>query len=602
MARIMRLAVRLGTGAIFVLACLSAFDVRAERNHENSALNAWNPPYTLGNAGIKPAVAIDSQNRIHYAWWDINTKVIRYTFCTALTADSCAPVETLPNNGQDSFYPSIAIDPQDRPHVVWESKDAGSYSVFWSRRENGQWTAIKKISREPYSELPDIDIGLQGIIHVTYQSKQNNTGYVYYVTSNDGFTSLRSVRLAEELSDRPLDVAAEMLPEEGVTGQQLANGLYPRVAADADDRAHVVWNAPSPYGIYYAVQQPSGDFGAKITVSTGHKDQTPDIAIAPNGTAVIVWGAYDNFNVALAEFHQGTLEFRKYDVDGGIAQSLWPRAAVDCSGTFHFVFQGKVTSDESWHIYHRTYDANSNGFAKRKTIADTGAQEQTPVIAATDIAAVIYINTTQAVANGSTNALGITCGSGTTPTPTPTTPSTLTVTPTFTATPPLTTTVTPTTTAATATPTTTDTPSPTATPTATATSVKEHIPNNDSRIVYRGKWSKANHAQASDGNYRICAGQCKKGTAAQIWVRGSAVEWETAYARTYGLARVVLDGQAIEVVDLCQGNKKSNKPKFAVRSYPIPNDGLLHLFEITALGNTECGSEYVVVDGFNIVP
>jgi hypothetical protein len=575
---------------------------------------SWNAPYKLGDGGTKPAVAIDSQGNIHYVWWDPTTKVIRYAVCGGLDKASCSAPETLPNNGGASFYPNIAIDPQDRANVVWESKDSGSYSVFWSRRENDTWSAIKKVSSEPYAELPDIAIGPQGIIHVVYQSKQDNTGYVYYVESRDGFGSATKTEIAAAVSDAPIGVAAEnnLVPE----GQQLTNGLYPRVTADNNDLAHVVWNAPSPYGIYYRIQQPTGKFGTTITVSTGHKDQTPDITFSPNGSVGILWGTYDNFNAAFAEYDNGQADFKKYDVDGGLEQSLWPRVGVDCSGLYWFAFQGKVTADGNWDIFARTYNAATNKFGKRVTIGNTNAQEQTPAIAATHIGAIVYANTSSGSAMGSTTNLGITCGTSPTATATDTPNATATNTSTPTATNTNAPNATATSTAtATHTPTATFTPTnaPTNTPTATSTAVigsgTEHIPANDPRIAYDGKWRAFKTKKATDGLYKRCGGKrtCKKNWSATLnFIGGTRVEWETVYAQTYGKAQVIIDGKLFEQIDLCKLNPKSAFPKFGVRTYLLAGDeSTPHTIKIRALGRrSNCSpytSKYVSVDGFNIV-
>lgn len=575
----------------------------------------WNPPYNLGSGSTKPSVAIDSQGNNHYVWWEPTTQVIQYSVCTGLDKSTCSPAETLPNNGGDSYYPNIAIDPQDRPNVVWESRDGGSYSVYWSRRENGQWVPIKKVSAEAYSELPDIAIGPQGMIHVVYQSKQSNTGYVYYAESNDGFGTVRAQQLAAVESDAPIGVAAEAAAQEfSPEGQQLTNGLFPRLTADANDLAHVVWNAPSPYGIYYRIQQASGGFGRTITVSTGHKDQVPDITYSPNGSTGILWGTYDDFNAAFAEYRDGSPDLKKYDVDGGLEQSLWARIAVDCTGLYHFAFQGKVTAAGNWDIFARSYDADTNKFGKRVTIGDTRSQEQTPSIAATNIGAIVFANTSSNSTMGSTADLGITCGATPTSTPTETLTPTATnttdpgSTPTETPTPTETGTPNPTETA-TDTPTETPTDAPTATPTVTSSRGAEHIPSNDPRIVYKGTWKEYKDRDASDKAYARCGGGrvCKKNWSAELnFTGGTRVEWETAYAKTYGKVMVLIDGKAFEQVDLCRLNRKSAIPRFRTRSYVLSgDDATAHTIKIVALGrHSKCSpydSSFVSVDGFNII-
>lgn len=586
---------------------------------------SWNAPYKLGNGDTKPSVAIDAAGNLHYVWWEPNSKVIQYAACAGLNKNDCTAPETLPNNGDDSYYPNIAIDPQGRPNAVWESRDGSSYSVYWSRRESSGWVSIKKVSSEPYSELPDIAIGPQGIIHVVYQSKQSNTGYIYYAESSDGFGTLTKSELAQHQSDAPIETAAEAhLAEFAPEGQQLTNGLYPRLTADADDRAHVVWSAPSPYGVYYRMQQASGGFGNKITVSTGHKDQTPDIVYSPAGSVGIVWSTYDNFNAGFAEYVNGQQDSKKLDIDGGLEQSLWARVAADCNGLFHFAFQGKASASGNWDIFARTYNAATDKFGKRVTIGDTGSQEQTPAIAVTNVGAIVYTNTSSDSIMGATSNLGISCGGTPTNTPTETTVASATATPTFTPTntdvPNATATNTPTATAtatatqtdvATATPTNTEvaTATPTATATTTTPNDSEHIPADDPRIAYGGTWQDYKSKKATDQEYTRCGGanKCRKNWSAELnFVGGTRVEWETAYAQTYGKAQVYIDGNLFERVNLCKPNRNSAIPKFGIRTYVLSGDANTpHTIKIKALGtHAKCSpyeSNYVAVDGFNIV-
>ncbi len=536
---------------------------------------SWNAPYKLGDGDTKPSVAIDAAGTLHYVWWEPTHKVIQYAACAGLNKSDCTTPEPLPNNGGASYYPNLAIDPQGRPNVVWESRDGSSYSVFWARRENGSWTAPKKVSGEPYSELPDIAIGPQGIIHVVYQSKQNSTGYIYYVESSDGFGTFKIGELAQHQSDAPIETAAEAHQAEfALEGQQLTNGLFPRLTADANDRAHVVWSAPSPYGVYYRIQQANGDFGNQIAVSTGHKDQTPDIVFSSTGSVGITWSTYDNFNAGFAEYVNGKLDTKVLDIDDGLEQSLWARVAADCSGLFYFAFQGKPGASGSWDIFARTFNSNTNTFGKRVTIGNTSSQEQTPAIAVTNVGAIVYTNTNNKSTMGATYELGTTCGSRATLTPTDTTSA-----------------------------------SATPTPTDTVTSSIEHIAGDDPRIVYNGSWDDYHKKGASDKEYMRCGGEkkCKKhSSAALTFVGGTRVEWETAYAQAYGKAQIRIDGAFVEQVDLCKPNPNSLKPKFGVRTYGILGDANTpHNIEIRAMGkDSNCStfdSNFVVVDGFNIV-
>lgn len=559
---------------------------------------SWSNPFALGGGGTKPSVAIDASGYQHYVWWT-STGNIQYSRCTSQGGKGCSSPENLPASGA-SYYPSIAIDPQGRPNVVFETKvsDGKGYAIYWTRKQGSSWSNPQRLGTEPYSELPDIAIGPGGVIHVIYQSKQDKTGYVYYTKSSGGFEFQAAQELGTEQSDAPIaefgKLAEKGKAPEAVEGSQLSNGLYPRIAADQNDNAHVVWNLPSPYGIKYRYQT-NGNFGASITVANGsQKDQTPDITVAPNGSVGIVWSTYDDFNAAFAEYKNGNKETSVNDIDDGLAQSLWPKISSDCKGTFHFAFQGSPTTDSAWNIYHRTYDPASNSLTGRETIANIAASEQTPSIDTTNIAAIVYANTTNGIIDAATSNLGITC-SDETPTSTEI-------------------------------PTQTNTPDPnaTSTPTPTATNTPGDvitIANNtkcsgadaaeQGCVHYRKTWKKYSDNKATDGNYSRCDkdGVCPKSSAAKVIVPDgyTQVKWYTAKALSYGYAKVWINDVLVDTIDLCKGSSGLT-PKFINFTYTVParTDGQPRSFEIGAPSkHSSCSpynSSFVAIDSFRILP
>lgn len=561
-----------------------------------SAAN-WSSPFALDGGDIKPAVAVDDAGNQHYVWWSGGS--IRYSKCTGQGGSGCSSPENLPGSGK-SFYPSIAIDPQGRPNVVFESamKDANKYAVYWTRKQGSSWTSPKKLSSEPYSELPDIAIGPGGVIHVIYQSKQDDTGYVYYTKSNGGFEFSSPESLETAQSNAPIaefgKLAAEGKAPEAMEGNKISNGLYPRIAADQNDDAQAVWNLPGPdYGIKYR-RQVGGAWQKAKTAGSGQKDQTPDITVAPNGSVGIVWGTYDDFNAAFAEFNNGNKDNSIGDIDGGLAQSLWPKITADCANDFHLVFQGSVNTDSKWNIYHRTYDPATNNLGSRETVADIGASEQTPAVDAKSVIAVAYTNTTNGIVDASTANLNLSCSGAT-------------ATPTFT-------------------PTNTGTPDPNATPTNTPTATNTpgdvvSIANTDKCASYDGtetgcihykkSWKKYSDSKATNGNYSRCedGGVCPKRSAAKIYLPGgyTRVKWFTVKAKTYGKVNIFVNDVFKEALDMCQGSSGIS-PKFINLTYDIPErtDGLPRSFEIGSPGkHTTCSpynSNFVAVDGYEILP
>ncbi len=367
-------------------------------------------------------------------------------------------------------------------------------------------------------------------------------------------------------------------------------GLYPRIAVSSDNLAYLVWNAPSPYGIYYRHQNPGGGWSKTITVGTGGKDQTPDITVDGKGRVGVVWARGEGFDVSYAQFENDQKTQQSNKVGGKQAWSLWPRISHDCANNFHVVFQGsRADPGHNWNIYYRTFNGAGSWSVLQK-IAAARAQEQVPMIDTSSRGAIIYSDTNNVF--GSVADLGVNCGSEP-PTPTDTPTATATTDPNV-------------------------TPSVTPTPTNTVEPGSSiWIPNTSNQIAYRKGWKKYNDNNATNKNYHRCetGGICIKGSAAKIIVPDgySRVEFYTAKAQTYGLARVwinadnVPDPKPSGKIDLCKGNN-GLLPRFVKFTFQIPprSDGFPRTFEIGAMGkHTSCSpynSNFVVVDGFRILP
>ncbi len=542
----------------------------------------WSDPFAIGGGNIKPSVAIGKDGSVHYLWFNGNR--IQYVKCTGLAKSTCGKVEDLPNKGA-SYYPSIAVDANNRPNAVWEAKDGSSsvYSIYYSRRSGSGWSNPKRLSTESYSELPDIAIGGNGTVHVIYQSKSGQNGQINYVTASANADFGAPIVLEQMTSDQPLPVIAEVglnTPEGSI-----ASGFYPRIAADTTGQAYAVWQMPSPgYGIGYRFQT-GGNWSSAKKIGGGHKDQTPDVTVNKNSQVGIVWTMYDTGDISFAEFDAGSSDFQDLNVDGGLEDSFWPKIASDCSGTFHFAYQGRPDSND-WEIYHATYNPDNNSFGSRTTIASTSYSEQTPAIDVTNVASIVYTNSNLNIIDVSTNNLNLNCGDAT-PTNTPTL---------------------------------TNTPDPNATATtipgdpisiANNTKCPAYDGTEQDCIHYRKPWKKINDNKATNGNYQRCensTGACAKKSAAKIMVPDgyTKVKWFTAKSQTYGIAKVWINDQLADTLDMCQGNN-GIPPKFINLTYTIPDrtDGKPRTFEIGAPSKKGCSpynSNFVVIDGFDILP
>lgn len=517
----------------------------------------WGSAVNLGSGGAFPAAAIDSNGHFHAVWTDTTSHTIQYIECDDLAKSTCNSPSAVSTTGISS-NPKIAIDPLNRPNVVWQVKAGKSNAIYWSRLESGTWSTPLLLSAKGNNTLPDIAIGASGNIHVVYQSIQQKVGYVVYVPNAGG-----SHFGAAERVDTLDIVPAPDAPAPGGSGvSKVSKGLNPRVAADSTDHPHIVWNAPSPFGVFYTYQDDTNKFVSKIQVAAKNKDQMPAIAINPSDVVGIVWTSREKSTVGLAQFLHGARMYAGLGFSMGLISSSNAKIASDCWGDFQVVFQGKEAAGKKTQVYQRSLDPKEDVFQEQEQLSNPAQQTVSPAIAATGEGAVVYVNSTTGKIQASAATFIPDCNDPPTPTPTLTPPA-----------------------------------------------GNEHIANDDPRIVYTGAWTILSDAHATEGDYLRCSGlpKCTSDWSADLtFVGGTRVEWQTAAAKSFGKAQVRVDGQLFELVDFCKLNPSSTTLKFIKRTYILTGDANTpHELKISAMGDhSNCSPQdlnYVVVDGFNIV-
>ena len=311
----------------------------------------WGAPFVVGNGGKFIWTHIDDAGKYHLTWGNQDTLTTWYATCTSSQNCNREQVNTM---GGETYYPSFAFDPAGKLYMVWEKKvSTNVYNVYFSKYNGSNWSTPYLISNEPYSELASIGVSDNGKIHVVYQSKQGSAGYIYYTSSSDSGTSWSS-------------------------SVKIGDGLRPRLIVGPDS-VHVVWNGPAPgLGIFYKYLK-NNAWSSVITISTGHEDQTPDIALDSSDNVHIVWGKYDTNTASYAKIVGTDVRDLKDNVGGSLGLSLWPKVNVDDTNTVHVVFQGKNTANAAWGIYYLKKTAGGN-WSQVQTISQTNNDEQVPAV------------------------------------------------------------------------------------------------------------------------------------------------------------------------------------------------------------------------------
>jgi len=182
-----------------------------------------------------PAIAIDSQNRIYIVWQGYcqETPNAPQLWFSMFDGNNWTTPVMISQGFDAVTFPSIAVDSQDRIHVVFQGQHQYCYSyyqIFYTMFDGSNWLTPVRIStysgmENENQENPCIAIDLQDRVHVVWHGKA--TGYssyyqIWYV-KYEGGSWLTPVRIST------------------YSGMENYDQILPSIAIDLQDRVHVVW-------------------------------------------------------------------------------------------------------------------------------------------------------------------------------------------------------------------------------------------------------------------------------------------------------------------------------------------------------------------------
>jgi hypothetical protein len=224
----------------------------------------------------------------------------------------------------DDRAPDIAVGPQGLLHAVWSSEDniggttGTDFDIFYAwTDETGIWSVPELIHSSGTSDSIDdlgplIEVDADGNLHVLwYQMLTSISGQLTYARrTNTGWTTseIPTVPTATDWSPGSYDLAVE------------PGGI-----------AHLVWNSGADHGgagsdsdIFWS-QRVTGTWATAELVndygsSDSSPDETPRVAVAPDGEVYAVWaGSYDGGGAG----NDYDLFIVKRDSGSGKAASSW---------------------------------------------------------------------------------------------------------------------------------------------------------------------------------------------------------------------------------------------------------------------------------------
>lgn len=281
------------------------------------------------NDSNDPDIAVDSNDYIHVVWSDesYGNEEILYKKSTD-TGTTWTAVSRLTWNSGDSSQPAVAIDSNDNIHVVWIDQSFGPREVLYKKSTDSgsTWSAVNRLTwSSGYSYSPDVTVDSNNRVCVVWDEGSLSTAYqIYFKRSPDaGSTWLSRTPITWDFTDskRPAiavngakflflvwndslfgnnEIHFKKSSDHGLSWSPVARitfttgeSGYPRIAADANNIIHVVWedDTSGNYEIYYKSYTISSSTWSSATRLTWNSSDSrkPDITVDDEDNIYIVY-------------------------------------------------------------------------------------------------------------------------------------------------------------------------------------------------------------------------------------------------------------------------------------------------------------------------
>jgi hypothetical protein len=236
------------------------------REHDGTS---WLPEQVIpsGSGASTPAIAVDSQDNAHVAWYRdyVDGKRICYLRYDGVSWDG---FEVLADaDAGESYGPTIAVGPDDQIHVAWHRKEGTNIYNIYYRRFNGiSWAPAVKVTDDPeISYNPSIGVDPERNVHLVWSDRRHGSGNreIYYCR-RDYLSASWGTLLR-------------------LTGYH-GGSNYPSMAVAQDGEVSIVWRdaRSADYEIYY---KPRMSEALASVADPAVWDRTlGEIRVAPNPT------------------------------------------------------------------------------------------------------------------------------------------------------------------------------------------------------------------------------------------------------------------------------------------------------------------------------
>jgi phage terminase large subunit-like protein len=137
--------------------------------------------WSAGHSYI-PTIAIDSADNIHVVWYDYASSNYEIFYKKSTDGGTTWITKRLTWNPGNSYYPAIAIDSTDNIHVAWfDSTPPGNYEIYYTGSTNGgaTWKAKRLTWNTAYSSGTAIATNSNDNIFVVWSDETPGNFEIY---------------------------------------------------------------------------------------------------------------------------------------------------------------------------------------------------------------------------------------------------------------------------------------------------------------------------------------------------------------------------------------------------------------------------------------
>jgi hypothetical protein len=301
--------ITLGTNTLFEVNAAGQVELVVNGKHYRLVTQGWINPFTVydnispdGQDTNYPQVAMDNNGNAIIVWQQSdgsNLQVFKSEYRGGVWTNPSSLTDNISPDGQDTYYPQVAMDNSGNAIIIWEQYNGSKYQVFKSEYRGGVWT-------NPSSLSDNISPDGQDANYPQVAMDNNGNAIITWYQSDGANWQIFKSEYRSGVWTNPSSLTDNISPD----GQDAYN---PQMAMDNNGNAIITWcqSDGSKYQIFKSefrggVWTHPSSLSDNIS-QDGQDAHNPQVAMDNNGNAIITWYQADGSNnqIFKSEYRDG---------------------------------------------------------------------------------------------------------------------------------------------------------------------------------------------------------------------------------------------------------------------------------------------------------